>query len=132
MFWNLKCYYDIIGREYSDTLPVTFHISKGLSDPEFHLFKENFDKIAKSNLKTQKNIWIIKPGENSNRGNGIFLSQSFPEIVSFIEQKQTEEKSTTIIQKYIEKPLLISKRKFDIRMYALVTSVNGIIKAYFY
>ena len=40
--------------------------------------------------------------------------------------------NTSIIKKYIEKPLLFEKRKFDIRCFALVTSINGYIKAYYY
>ena len=39
---------------------------------------------------------------------------------------------TYIIQKYIDKPLLINRRKFDIRCFALITSVNSNIQGYFY
>ena len=37
-----------------------------------------------------------------------------------------------IRQQYISNPLLYNKRKFDIRCYMLMTSVNGYLKAYFY
>jgi tubulin---tyrosine ligase len=37
-----------------------------------------------------------------------------------------------IVQKYINKPLLINKRKFDIRTFALLCSINGCHKAYYY
>jgi hypothetical protein len=46
---------------------------------------------------------------------------------------QTEFKRRTyIIQRYIHNPLLISKRKFDIRVFACLTSINGKLKGYFY
>ena len=36
------------------------------------------------------------------------------------------------MQKYIHRPLLYYKRKFDIRTYAMATSINGNFKAYYY
>lgn len=41
-------------------------------------------------------------------------------------------KKTFIVQKYMEKPLLYNKRKFDIRCYILMTSINNKFKAYWY
>jgi len=37
-----------------------------------------------------------------------------------------------IIQKYIEKPLLYKNRKFDIRCFAICTTINGNLQAYWY
>ena len=36
------------------------------------------------------------------------------------------------MQKYLHNALLINRRKFDIRAYSLMTSVNGRLKGYFY
>lgn len=53
-----------------ENLPVTFHIQYGLADPEFTNFINYYNKFEVENPK-RKNVWIIKPGESSNRGNGI-------------------------------------------------------------
>jgi len=39
---------------------------------------------------------------------------------------------TFIIQSYIDKPFLYQRRKFDIRHYMMITSINGKVKGYWY
>lgn len=39
---------------------------------------------------------------------------------------------SALIQKYMENPFLYNKRKFDMRCYILITTVNGIVKGYWY
>jgi len=102
------------------------NISKSLSKPRKSIL--DACKEYKNYLKCNKNIWIVKPGENTNRGKGILVTKDFNEIKDFISNTT----HTYIIQKYIERPLLIHQRKFDIRCFALITSVNSQIKAYFY
>lgn len=116
-----------------DTLPLTFHIKHGQNDPEYYKFEDYYKREAIScqKNKNRKNIWIIKPGENSNRGVGIKVEQELARIRSLVSQ-YTGGSRTMILQKYIDNPLLVQRRKFDIRCFSLVTCVNGILKAYFY
>jgi len=81
--------------------------------------------------KIPKNTWIIKPGENTNRGNGIEVCKSLAEIKSIVG-RATKGDRTYIIQKYIDYPLLVHKRKFDFRCYGILTSINGGLKGYFF
>lgn len=80
-------------------------------------------------------MWIIKPGENTNRGNGINVSSNMNEIKQLITRAASNpltKDRTFIIQKYIDYPLLVHKRKFDFRCYGMLTSINGHMKGYFY
>lgn len=121
LFKNLRAYYDSINEDVFDKVPLTFHI---MTPNDENL--TNFNEIY-----SEKSTWIIKPGENTNRGSGIKVSNNLQEILEIVSHANPIER-TYIIQKYIEKPLLINKRKFDIRCYALITSINGHLQAYFY
>lgn len=82
-------------------------------------------------VKIPRNIWITKPGENSNRGSGITVCETMEEIIKEVEES-AKQGHTHIIQKYIDRPLLFQGRKFDIRAYGMLTSINSMIKGYFY
>lgn len=78
----------------------------------------------------KNSIWIVKPGENSNRGNGIFVSKNGEEIRKKISRRKNAH--TYIIQKYVTNLMLYNKRKFDIRTYLLMLSIGGVTKFFWY
>jgi hypothetical protein len=46
--------------------------------------KDEIMQEIKKKYKMEKNVWIIKPGENTNRGNGIDVSSNMNEIKQLI------------------------------------------------
>ena len=108
-------------------LPKTYNIRSG------EVNNLPFKKFLETEGERPDAVWIVKPGENTNRGNGISVA-SFSEVSRLIRRREVHrngEEKTYIIQKYL-KPFLYNSRKFDIRHYLLITSVNGFIKAYWY
>ena len=78
--------------------------------------------------------WIMKPAGKA-QGRGIFLVTSLNQLYKWRNSlKGGEENSvdeTYVCQKYIYNPLLIGGKKFDMRVYALVTSYSP-LTAYLY
>jgi len=72
------------------------------------------------------NLWIIKPSGKS-RGRGIEVFHSLPDILRHARPTMDGAKpSQFVVQKYIENPLTIAGRKFDIRQWVMVTGKNEI------
>ena len=78
---NMKSYYEALGEDPFDVIPVTFHV-KEIGDKSYQEFVSYFDLLNEDQIS--KNIWIVKPGENTNRGYGIQVVRSKEEVENFI------------------------------------------------
>ncbi|CAI2368421.1 unnamed protein product [Moneuplotes crassus] len=136
LFYNMKSLCDFLGEDVFTYLPKTFHIKEGLFDQEFIRFEQHFKEHESELSKEGKshNTWIIKPGENTNRGCGIQYCTSLEDIKEIVGRKVYTASNgcprSYIIQKYLDNPFLYNKRKFDIRCFILVTAYGGNIQAY--
>lgn len=94
-----------------------------------------YEKKKLCKKEGRNNIWIVKPGQLTNRGNGIMVCLTLEEIKNILKRggKHNDGSSKTfILQEYIEKPFLYQRRKFDIRHYILVSFINGRFKGYWF
>ena len=66
----------------------------------------------------EQNVWLLKPA-NMNQGRGIEIVKNLRELKNILSTKPPH--TQWVLQKYIERPLLYRERKFDIRVWALVT-----------
>ncbi|XP_063681544.1 probable tubulin polyglutamylase TTLL2 isoform X4 [Bolinopsis microptera] len=86
--------------------PVSFNLPN-----DYTKFLSYFSKIQS---KKGKQVWICKPSDLS-RGRGIFLFDNISDLLY---------DGSTVVQRYIEDPYLIGGYKFDLRLYAVVTSYH--------
>ena len=55
-----------------------------MDDIRYKKFKEHYESDKGTNDKI-KNVWILKPGENTNQGNGIMVETKLENIVNKIK-----------------------------------------------
>ena len=72
------------------------------------------------------NIWIIKPASMS-RGRGIDFFNDLASILKYVIGTRVE----WIVQKYIERPLIIQNLKFDLRQWILVSDMEPLTVWFF-
>ncbi|KAI9206243.1 tubulin-tyrosine ligase family-domain-containing protein [Polychytrium aggregatum] len=104
---------------YIDFLPITYTLPG-----DYNLFAEEFRKAPSS-------VWIMKPTDRA-RGIGIFIINKLQQIKKWSRDNKMQWsyancKDTYVVSKYIDNPLLIGGKKFDLRLYVLVTSWRPLI-----
>lgn len=81
--------------------------------------------------RTPGGRWIMKPVGKA-QGRGIFLFEKLSDISEWKREAswkgdgaiQAKTADTYIVQKYVESPYLLGGKKFDLRLYVLVTSFS--------
>ncbi|KAG7190240.1 hypothetical protein KM043_006359 [Ampulex compressa] len=120
---NLKRYKKLLTKsrkvleaELCDAMPITFELPN-----DYNLFVEEYHKRPGA-------TWIVKPACGS-QGRGIFLFRRLKNLAEwkakeFASQQSELSAETFIVQKYVDDPYLLAGRKFDLRIYVLVTSFH--------
>lgn len=99
--------------------------------PDYNMFVEEY-------RKNPQTTWIMKPCGKS-QGAGIFLINKLSKLKKWSREARsnvfnpqiTSGKESYVISRYITNPLLIGGKKFDLRLYVLVTSFRP-LKAYLF
>lgn len=114
MVKNIKRYLKEINKGSSaaqEFVPVTY-----LLPADYSLFVEEFRRSPNA-------MWIMKPTGKA-QGRGIFIINKLAQVKKWSTNRWANMpmKETYVISRYIEDPLLIGGKKFDLRLYVLITS----------
>uniref|UniRef100_A0A1Q3F6B7 Putative tubulin-tyrosine ligase-related protein n=1 Tax=Culex tarsalis TaxID=7177 RepID=A0A1Q3F6B7_CULTA len=101
---NLQTQMNRHGKKEFGFMPRTYIIPQDLK-----LLRQMWPRYSQRGCK-----WIIKPPASA-RGTGIKVVNRWSQI---------PKRKPLIVQRYVERPLLINGSKFDLRLYVLVTSIN--------
>ncbi len=115
-----------------DTTPVSYIVTTTCQDTEFIKFVKYFQELQPDRPKARnappskmppkhcsENVWLLKPAA-MNQGRGIEIFKN--DLAGIKKSLQSKPLGGLwVLQKYVERPLLYKGRKFDIRVWALIT-----------
>ena len=90
---------------------------------------ESFEREYKSTKKS-KIKWIVKP-VNMSRGRGVHLLKDEEEFKEINKKSEKLNVSQYLVSKYISNPHTLNQKKYDLRIYVLITSFTP-LKIYLY
>jgi tubulin polyglutamylase TTLL1 len=126
MVKNIKRYLKDLSRDPTAQVPADFVPVTYLLPADYTLFVEEFRRNPNA-------MWIMKPTSRS-QGKGIFIINKLAQIKKWSAQSRWAQmplKEAYVISRYVENPLLVGGKKFDLRIYVLVTNYRP-LKAYQY
>jgi len=117
---NTKTFQNVIKTEPNNSNQNSISNNEKNYQKVKSLLEKLSKKLPQYKLNGNKNIWVLKPSTLS-RGRGIQCVNNLKSVFDCLNQ---ENINGLVIQKYIENPLLIYGKKFDIRQWVLITSLR--------
>ena len=119
---NLRKYARAAKLDPASLTPLSFVVrapAEGESDLKADYDLMAFRAAASTAKQRGETMWILKPAL-LNRGRGIQVFSSPKAVESYLSRGRRPN-ACYVVQKYIERPLLLSGRKFDIRQFVLLS-----------
>ncbi|KAJ9582320.1 hypothetical protein L9F63_003356, partial [Diploptera punctata] len=102
--------------------------------PTTYVLPADYNMFVEEYRRSPQSTWIMKPCGKS-QGEGIFLINKLSKLKRWSRENRTAYNpplvESYVISRYIENPLLIGGKKFDLRLYVLVTSFRP-LKCYLF
>ncbi|BFZ08443.1 hypothetical protein BsWGS_11482 [Bradybaena similaris] len=114
----IKWYYQLVQEEGTFS-----HIPLNLAKQCESLTRRLASHCPQFEMDGVRNVWMVKPGAKS-RGRGIMCFEKLEDMLKLVSTQVVKKDGKYVVQKYIERPLLIYNTKFDIRQWFLVTDWN--------
>ena len=95
--------------------------------PQTYVLPAEYGLFEVDYKRNPQQAWIMKPIGKA-QGKGIFLFTRISQISDWKKdhkwRQEGQQAETYVVQRYIENPHLVASKKYDLRLYALVTSYS--------